>query len=400
MKKIKPIIGLAVLLILIFLGWQKIFGPKKNQTQIQTAKVERGTIISSISASGQILTGNIVNIATSARGMVKTVYVKDGDTVTVGQKILEISLDTDGQQKAASAYSSYLSAKNSLESAKTTQYTLQSDMFSKWKTFKDLAESSNYDSPEERSLAQFHIAENDWLAAEAKYKNQQNVISQSQTALNNSWQAYQAVSPILTAPMSGIITNITYSPRMTISAATDSTSRVAVIKSEGNPLASFNVSEIDVSKVKVGQKATVKLDSIADKTFTGKVMTVDRIGTVASGVTNYPVVIQLDTEAAEILPNMSTGANIIIDSKDNVLLVPSGVIQQQGGQSIVRILKGRQTQTVSVETGLTSDSQTEIISGLEEGDEIVISTTSTSSSQQGGSVFGGFGGSQRMFMGR
>lgn len=399
MKKNKLIIIGAVLLVLSFFGLRRFLVAKNNQPQYQTVQVERGTIVSSISASGQMLTTNIVNITSNAKGLIKEVYVKDSDTVSAGQKIMEISLDPEAEQRAAAAYAAYLSAKNSLDSAEISLYTLQSDMLTKWKTFKDLAESTSYDTPEERTLTQFIIAQNDWLAAEAKYKNQQNVISQSKINLNNSWLSYQKTTPIVTSPMPGTITNITYSPGMTISGTEESAQRVAVIKAKGNPLASFNLSEIDVSKVKPGQKATIKLDSLTDKTFTGKVMNIDRIGTTTSGVTNYPVVIQLDTEAEEILPNMSATANIILEIKDNVLLIPSGAVQQSQGQTVVRVMKNKQPQTVNVETGLTSDTQTEIISGLSEGDEVITSSSTASTTTGGSSVFGGFGGAGRMMMG-
>ncbi len=392
-NRLKVAIILAVIVgLFIVVVW--VVKSRNQELQVQTQKVERGTIVSSISVSGQILTANIVNVTTNAKGLVKKVYVKEGDRVTKGQKIMELILDSDAQQKAASAYSSYLSAKNSLDSAQATLYTLDSAMWAAQRKFMtDAVERGlTIDDPT-------YIQENDdWLAAEAKYKNQKSVVSQAQTALNSAWLSYQAVSPVITAPMSGIITNLTYSQGMTISASSDSSQRIAVIKSEGTPLASFNLSEIDVAKVRPGQKAIIKLDSLPDKSFTGKVLNVDRIGTTTSGVTNYPVVIQFDTEALEVLPNMSATANIILETKDNVLLVPSNAIRQQQGQSVVQIMKGKQIQTVVVETGLTSETQTEILSGLSEGDEIVVSTlSSTSTTQQGRSVFSG-GGAGRMFM--
>ena len=403
-NRLRVAVFVVLVVIIGFLGWRTL-GDKGQQPQYQTSQVEKGMIVSSVSASGQVLTGNIVNITTSAKGLVKNVYVQDGDRVVLGQKILEITLDSDAQQKAAAAYSSYLSAKNSLDSAQVTIYSLQSDMLTKWKSFKELAESSSYQNSDgtprtdQRTLPQYMISQDDWLAAEAKYKNQQNVISQSQSSLGSAWLSYQSASPIVMSPISGIIANVTYVPGMTIGTSEDSGQRIAVIKSEGTPLASFNISEIDVSKVKPGQRATIKLDSITDKTFTGKVSSVDRIGTVTSGVTNYPVVIQFDTEASEILPNMSATANIILETKDNVLLIPSSAIQRQGDQNIVRIMEGEREQTVTVETGLTSDTQTEITSGLSEGDVIVVSIPTSSSSQPGGgSVFGG-GGAGRMFIG-
>src|SRR3972149_7545277 len=135
MKKIKPIInwflkdkkriiGTIVLLVLLIFLAVKLLGSKKQQTQIQTAKVEKGTIISSVSVSGQIISANIVNITTQASGIVKKVFVQDSDNLSAGQKIMEITLDSAGQQQNASAWSSYLSAKNSLESAKPTLYSL------------------------------------------------------------------------------------------------------------------------------------------------------------------------------------------------------------------------------------------------------------------------------------
>jgi len=393
-NRLKAVIILAVIVgLIIVVG--RLVKSKNQQPQIQTQKVERGTIVSSISASGQILTANIVNITTNTKGLVKKVYVKDGDKVWAGQKLMELTLDSDAQQKNAAAWASYLSAKNNLDSAQATLYSLQSQEFAaNQKLINDaVARELKTDDPT-------YIQENaDWLAAEAKYKNQQNVIVQSRAAINSAWLSYQSVSPIVTAPISGTITNLTYTEGMSLSASSDASQRVAVIASEGTPLSSFNISEIDVSKVRPGQKATIKLDSLADKTFTGKVITVDKIGATTSGVTNYPVIIKFDSGASEILPNMSATANIILEVKDNVLLVPSSAVQKQNDQNVVQVMKGKQQQVVNVEVGLISDAQTEIISGLSEGDEVITSNTaSTINNQSGGSVFSG--GGSRMFMGR
>lgn len=400
-KRRKLVLVLIVFLIAAAFGWRTFISSKTQQPQYQTAKVERGTIISFVTASGQILTANVIDITTQASGLIKQVFVSEGDKVIAGQKIAEIELDAQGAQKNASAWSSYLSAKNSVNSANVSLYTLQSDMFSKWKTYKDLAESSSYDTPEERSLPQFHIAEKDWLAAEAKYRNQQAVISQTQAALNSAWFSYQISSPIITAPIAGNISNITVvagiiagSSGMEGQSATSQ--KIATIRNENNPLVSFNLSEIDVPHVKIGQKATVTLDSLSGKTFTGKVVSVDKIGQVTNGVTNYPIIIQLDTQAEQFLPNMAAATAIITDSKDNVLIVPSQAVRTSGEQSVVRVVRGGQVQEVPVEVGFSSDINTEIISGLSEGDEVIISTSGTI--QQGGSLpfggggFGSFGG--------
>ncbi len=408
-KHRKITIATVVVVVISSLFWAPSLFGQQNKTSFTTTKAEKGTIVSSVSASGQSISANIMNVTTQASGSVSQIYVKEGDSVKKGDKILDIALDEQGQQKNAQAWSSYLSAKNSLDSAQVTQYTLQSDMFSKWKTFYNLATSSTYQNPDgtpnetNRTLPEFLIPQKDWLAAEAKYKNQQSVVTQAQAALNSSWLTYQMSSPTVTAPIDGTVSNLTLVEGMNISqtSTSDTTSssssqRVAVIQNNQLPLVSFNLSEIDVSRVKPGQKATITLDSIHGKTFVGKVMTVDRIGSVSSGVTNYPTIIQLDTKVPEIIPNMAANANIIVESKNDVLLVPSSAIQTINEQSYVRILKGGKEQQIAVETGLSSDTQTEIISGLSEGDEVI--TGSTAGNAQNGSPFSTFGGGRSGMM--
>ena len=80
-----------------------------------------------------------------------------------------------------------------------------------------------------------------------------------------------------------------------------------------------NLTEIDVVKVAIGDKATVTLDAFPDKTFTGKILSVDTVGSITSGVTNYPTVIALDVQNKEMLSNMSASSSIITDVKNDVL---------------------------------------------------------------------------------
>src|SRR3989344_494928 len=400
----------------------RIMAGQNNKTPYQTAKVERGAIVSTVSTSGTVLSANIIKITTQASGTVNNIYVKDEQLVKKGDKILEVSLDQEGEQQNAQAWSSYLSAKNSLSSVEATAYSLQSDMFAKWDTFFNLATNSTYQNADgstnetNRALPEFHIAQDDWLATEAKYKNQQAVITQAQSALNSAWLSYQLSSPTVTAPMDGTVNNLVVVEGMVINGSSGQSTtsgtnnagtnqQIAVIQNDNLPLASYNLSEVDVTRVKSGMKATVTLDSIQGKTFTGQVMTVDRIGTVSSGVTSYPVIIRFDTGAPQILPNMSTSANIIIDSKGDVLLVPSAVIQTIGDQSYVRVLINGKEQQVPVETGLSLDTQTEVVSGLKEGDTVITgtqnsSTTTTSSSPFSGGFVGTRGGSGNFRLGR
>lgn len=378
-------IGAAVIILLLIFVFFRQASVNKNKVTYQTTAVKKGTIVSSVSASGQILTSNLVNVGTQATGVVKAVYVKNGDKIFVGQRIAEITLDSDGALANTKAWASLVSATGGYRSAQASLLNVYDQI-------------KGHDSDE--SFAMIETRTKVEVASDNAWAN-----------LATAGLSYRLVSPVITAPMTGMIDNITLTPGMVLTNGSSSTAissnRVAVITSQGNPIATFNVSEVDVSRVKQGQKATITLDSISDKTFTGKIMTVDKIGTVVSGVTNYPVTILFDTTAPEILSNMAATANIIIDSKDGVLEAPSSAIQTQtDGTPYVRILRNGQPQNVNIETGLSSDTETEIISGLSEGEEVIMGT-STGTSLQGGSTspfstfrVGGTGGGGAVRVGR
>jgi len=394
----KRIIGLVVLLsILGLVGW-RVFAGKEEKSQFQTISVERGMIVSSVSASGQILSANIISASTKASGIIKKVYVRDGDEVKKGDKILEIDLDLQGKQKHASAWSAYLLAKNSLESAKATLYSLDSQMWAAHQEFMNDAVSRSLASEDPTYIQQ----NDDWLAAEAKYKNQQQVLAQAEANINSNWLNYIQTSPVINAPADGVITSLMFVEGMSIgtldTGSSSSNQKVATIKTEGMPIVSINLSEIDVSRVAIDQKATITLDSLPDKTFTGKVVGVDRIGQTTSGVTQYASIIQLDSSSEQILPNMAVTADIVIDRKDNALLVPSNAIQEKSGQSYASVLVNDKQQFIPVETGLVSDMQTEIISGLNEGDLVIVGTVPSAKGLDGASPFsgGGIGGMMKM----
>lgn len=397
-KTKKRKIAVIILLVIIILIGNKLFGSKSTAPQYQTALVEKGTLVSSISASGSIATVGNINILTQATGTVKDVYVKNGDTVFQGQKIADITLDQNSQQKSSSAYASYLSSKNSLASAQSSLYSLDSQMWAANQKFINDAVARGLATNDPTYIQQ----SDDWLSAQAKYLTQKNVITQSQVSLNNSWLTYQQLSPVITAPASGKIINLTIAKGLVIASQTTSSTTSTTLQSLGTiltpnitPQAVVNLSEIDVPKVKPGQKVTITLDAYVDKTFTGKVLIINSNGSVSSGVTTYPATIDFDTSIDGIYPNMGVNAEIITSVKPDVLLVPSSAIQTTSGQSTVRILKNNQAISIPVEVGTSSDTQSEIISGLNEGDSVITSIilpTAATSNGTTSSPFSSFGG--------
>ncbi len=396
-----------VVLIIVGIAWfafGKLFVKSSNKAQYQTTQAEKGTLVVSVAESGSVAVANRVSISTQTSGTVNQVYVKNGDTVTAGEKIADLTLDTDGLARQAQAYSQLLASQNNLNSALAQLNSLQATLF---KTNQAFVTDRGIKNPTDQDKADpVYIEENaNWLQAQANYINQQGVISQSQAALNSASLAYNEISSSITAPVAGTISDITIAPGLVITNSQSATSNsissqvVASIKHSGTPIISVSLSEIDAVKVKAGDRATVTFDALPNKTFTGKVLGIDTTGTVSSGVTSYPATIALDTGDDSILPNMSASANIITDIKDNVLLVPAGSVTTRGAQSTVYTMKNGQIQAVDVTIGDTDGTNTEIDSGLSSGDTVLVGytpnqTTSTSgaASPFSRSLFGGFGG--------
>lgn len=409
MSLVKKIILVAIIAAVGFFGYKKITASNTNKVTYETANVERGTLVVTVNGSGTVASTNNSNVTTSATGVVKNLFVKDGDTVKTGDKIAELDLDLEGRQKNAQAYASYQSAQNNLQSAKDALYAAQSDLYTKWQTYFNLAESKAYKNDdgtaktEERNAhTEFLITQDNWLSSEANYKNKEKAVTQAQTTLSSAWYSYQQASPIIYAPITGTVSGLSLQLGSVINSQSSSnttatTNKIAGIKTDAMPTISINLSEIDVPKIKVGDKATVAFDAFSDKTFTGKVISIDLIGSTSSNVTTYPAVILLDTKSNEILPNMAASANIITDTKTDVLMVPVSAVTTSDGTSTVQVMKNGKPQSVTVETGISSDEYTEIVSGLNEGDTVVTSTTQSTSTSKNSSttnksVFGNFGG--------
>lgn len=395
-SKIKTVFTIIIILAIGFFGYRN-FSKRTAAPTYQTAQAEKGSLVTDVSASGNILSGNSIDVTTTATGVVTSVYVKNGDSVVQGQKIAEVALDQSSQAKLASAYSSYLAAKTSLDAAQAKINSLQATEFTDNQKFINDAVARGLETDDPT-----YIEENaTWLQAEADYKNQQAVISQAQAALNSTSLALSQISSTITAPASGTISNLILTPGLPISAPISTTISsvqklgTVVMNQQGGLEASVNLSEVDAPKVSAGQKVTLTLDAFADKTFTGHVGSVNTTGTVSSGVTTYPAIIALDGVATNIYPNMAVTAKIITNIKNNVILVPTAAVQTQNGQSIVRTFQKGKEVDVPVEVGDSNDTQTEITSGISEGQTVITGVTNNSqsrSSSSGTSPFGAFGG--------
>lgn len=175
------------------------------------------------------------------------------------------------------------------------------------------------------------------------------------------------------APFDGILARLSVKPTDSVSSGTVIGTVVSTQK-----ISSITLNEVDVAKVQVGQKVKLTFDAIDGLVIDGTVNTVDLVGTVSQGVVNYNVEITHDTQDERIKSGMSVSASIITNTKEDTLTVPNSAIKTQGKINYVEIFMGSTTPPVkrNVETGISNETLTEIISGINEGDKIVIRTIS------------------------
>jgi RND family efflux transporter MFP subunit len=391
----KRLIGAVVVIIILIFGIWKIASSKSSKVQYQTSNVQNGTVVSTISASGRAISTSVLPINTQASGIVTAVYVKDGDKIIKGQKIADLTLDTSGEQQYSQALAGYYSAKSGLVSANNAYYNTQAAEYAANVKFMNDAVARTLDVTDPT-----YIQEDDaWLAAQASFLNQQNTLSQANASLNNAAINLQLSSPTITAPYTGTVSNINLVVGMVITntsstsssgTSTVSSQRVAVITNNSTPIVNVTLGETDVPNIKIGQKATITFDSITGETFTGVVATVDRIGTISSNVTSYGVNIKLDSGSNLILPNMAATADIITDTATDALYIPSTALVIQNGTTYAKTLVSGKEVDVAVETGISSDTDTVITSGLSEGETVITGTVTAGSSttrSTGTSVF-------------
>lgn len=449
------LIGVVILLLIGGGIWWHRSRSSNTTTAPTTTRVERGTLVESVSGSGS---GSVVakiqaEVTTSGQGRIEELLVQDGGVVKADQPLLRInSLATD--EEVATAYASLLAdteatttaqqklqdtqkneaiakttltgsrltydkskvdaqktvtdANKSVIDAASTQDTADTDLEVVSAQTGSKSASLNQQSAKIKAQADVKAAEvtlktsqRDSDAAALKTKSAQQSYDAARASLTASRLTYQALTnQLLTAPVGGTVMNLSLVEGSAVGSRAASTSEetgssattLFSIVDLTSLRAEVAINEVDIAKIQIGQPATLTFDALPNKTLTGSVVSIDRLGTTTSGVTTYSVEIAFDTTDDEIRPGMSVNANIITAQKNNVLLVPNAAVKPQGDQNVVDVLRDGATVTVPVTVGASNDTQTEIVEGVSEGDDVVVSQSSTGAT-------GAFSGQNRSFRG-
>ncbi|HVT74890.1 MAG TPA: efflux RND transporter periplasmic adaptor subunit [Candidatus Paceibacterota bacterium] len=197
-------------------------------------------------------------------------------------------------------------------------------------------------------------------SAELAVRQAQSALSDAQTAL-----ADHRVS----APFAGLVAKVI--AKVGDKAGNGTQIATLVTKEQ---MVNISLNEIDAAKVSKGEKVTLTFDAIDGLTLAGHVSNVDLVGTVSQGVVSYSVQIAFDSNDERVKPGMTVNAAIVTDAKPDVLIVPAGAVKTAAGASYVQVLSNNAPTNVPVVIGSSNDSETEIVSGIAEGAQIIART--------------------------
>jgi HlyD family secretion protein len=204
--------------------------------------------------------------------------------------------------------------------------------------------------------------------------SQELTIRQRQISLNDARD--KLADAYIRAPYDGIVTEINAHVGDNVSSGTI----LATVLSH-QKIAEISLNEVDIVKIQKEQKVTLTFDAIDDLSISGAVKEVDTLGTISSGVVTYGVLIVFDTDDERVRPGMSVSTEIITAARQDVLTIPSAAIKYLGDEVAVEILQRGNPVRQPIVIGISNDSSTEVISGLEEGQEIITATSQSGGTQ-------------------
>lgn len=425
----KIVIGVGVAILTLAIIGFSMHQSDKDVATVQTGKAQRMDLSSAVSASGEIKPKTYVNIDANAFGKITKLYVKEGDKVKQGQLLAQLesvqsNADVNAAQASLQASQSDTVAAEaalntslaSLARAKSDLEHSQLDWARSQGLWKDgLIPKSEYDTQKATwQTAQAGLAQAEANVAQAKAQKDsaERHIAQNEAAVTRVSDVLQKTRYV--APFDGVVTNlpvregetvvigIQNSPGSTLMSISD----MSVITAE------VEMDETDIVDLKLGQPASVSIDAIPNKTFKAVVTEIgdnaivrstgvatSQQATASDEAKEFKVVVTLQNPPDNLRPGLSATAKVTTATRSDALSVPiqavtvrrpdelkpvntkggaQAAVSQPGAGTNSRVeiqgvfvIHNRKVEFVPVQTGISGTNDTEVLSGLREGDEIV-----------------------------
>ena len=403
---------------------------------VRTATAIRATVLSTISAQGNVEAATTASPAFSVSGTVATVDVSVGDTVTIGQ-VLGTLDPADLQDAVTKAKEQLASAKQQLSTAALQRTSAQQSVDEAKAAYADVTtvtdpKTGTTTTSRRGTQSQITSSQAQLSNAQGQVTSATNAVSQDETALTTAEAAVGKAK--LTAPIGGVVTAVSATVGSAVStgtagasssagstaassaasssaAASTTAAGFATIEDPAKLQVRASFAEADAAQLSVGQVASVTFPAVAGVTVTAKVTAIAPTGTASNGVVSYAGTVTLDTRPDGVRLGQTASVSATTAEAKGVVSVPSNAVTvgtttngKTAGTVTVVAADGTQKVT-NVTIGVQVDTSTEISSGLTVGDKVVISLDtsvgSVTSNQSGlGGIGGGFNGPPSGFGGQ
>jgi HlyD family secretion protein len=384
-------IGLGIVL-LIAIG---VFAATRGGTKIdpsKLAKVEKGDLAKSVVATGKVTPITKVEVKSKASGIVKKLLVDYGDRVKKGQLLaqldkIEIEAQVE-QSKAAleAAQANLRSTQADLERAKVDAEGPDVPLLKRaydraTGMAKDgVVSASALDDAQknyEMSLNKQNVSKAQVTVLKAKIAQAQAQVAQDQANLKQLDEQLNYTD--IVSPIDGIVLSRDVQMGDAVSSILVLGSSATLVMNLGDTSEVYvkgKVDESDIGKVYLGQPARIKVESFKDKTFNGKVTKISPMGVEKDNVTTFEVRVSIMNPGGELKAEMTANAEIILEEHKAVLQIPEGaIIYDKDKKASVEVPdpKGKEGKNkVAVNIGISNGAKTEVLSGLKEGDQVVL----------------------------
>lgn len=366
MKSKKTIVVGLCVVVLLGLGAYLFMGGKAEQEiNYETAKVQRATIGSTVTATGTIEPVTKVEVGTQVSGIISKIYVDYNSEVKKGQLIAELD--------RTNLMSELASAKSNLEAA-GSDLSYQKANHSRMKTLHD----KGLVSDDEYETARLSLRQ-----AESTYDMRKEAVAKAQTNLGYAY---------ITSPINGVILSKAVEEGQTVAAGFTTPTLFTIAQDLTDMRVIADVDEADIGDVAEGQKVEFTVDAYPNETFEGQVTQVRQEATTESNVVTYEVVISAPNPSLKLKPGLTANVTIHTLEQPNLLSVPTKAlrftptadllrkgdkIQDCSGNKKVWVREGNVIKAYAVQTGITNGTLTQIVSGVKEGVEVITEIKAT-----------------------
>ncbi|MDA1307610.1 MAG: efflux RND transporter periplasmic adaptor subunit [Acidobacteria bacterium] len=330
MNRKKIIIGLVIVVGLAAVIWANLNSNRSTGVDVTTEKIGRQDLEAIVSASGKIRPQRSVNISAETMGKVVGLAVNEGDIVTAGQFLLQIdprNLQTQVNSREASlaaARSQLVETRRSLDNVRTNLKQAEDNLAREQELFKaGLTPRATLDRAEnEVKLRQADLAQR-----EQSIITQETRIRQDEAALENA--QFDLGKVRISSPIAGIVTrrNIEEGETVVVGTMNNAGTVLLTVADLSVIETEIEVDETDIPFIQLGQPATIKIDAIPDREFTGRVTEVGNsaiqaTGAAAQRATNFKVIVTLEGEVPNVRPGFTCTTTITTATREKAIAVP------------------------------------------------------------------------------